>query len=80
MAWTKTTININTNLADVGSVTATYEDATYGTFTYSEQRITADTGGKAAFATAANAAKDSWRTEQSTLAGYDSALLTALNS
>jgi len=80
MAWTKVTVNINTAVSDTGTVTATYNDATYGDFYYTEQRVKADASGKAAFVTAANAAKDTWLSKQTTAGGYESAVLTALNA
>lgn len=80
MAWTKVIVDINTSISDTGTVTAIYNDATYGDFVYTEQRVKADASGKAAFVTAANNAKTAWLTQQTTEGGYESAVLTALNA
>jgi len=78
--WTTAKITLNTDAKDTGSVTATYTDETYGTFTYSEERVTADEAGQVAFATRANSAKNTWLTKLQSAEVYNEALLLALKA
>ena len=81
MAWTKTKIEKSTDNVNIVSAVATYNDATYGDFLYSEDRIdiTNIQAAAAAFVLRANAAKDDWLTEE-TPSAKEVSLLTALNA
>ena len=78
MSWT-CKININTDNAKVGSVSARWDDPVLlESYTYSEDQINTDS--VAGFKTRANAAKDSWASRRTALAAKEAQLTTFMNT
>lgn len=77
MAWT-VIIKRDTNLANEGTVIATWTSTSGEVFTYT-QRVKRTADGKATFITAAKLAQSTWETERSTIKTIQDNLETALN-
>jgi len=81
MTWTKAKIRKNTDNTKIVSLRTVYTDATYGDFTFSEERvdITNLSIAVSGFSSRANAAKDAWLTDN-TPSTKEALLLTKLNA
>jgi len=78
MAWT-CRININTDNAKVGSLSAVWNDPVLlEAFAYSEDQINTDS--VAGFKARANAAKDAWVSRRTALAAKETQLTTFMNT
>jgi len=78
MAW-KIDVRLDKDQNNVGTVVGTWNDLTYGMFTYTK-RVKTDTGGASGYMTEAIAARDAWQLKQvdnTTKAAY---LLNLMNT